>query len=261
MALKTYQLMAIALLAALGAVFQLSHDVLGVSRAVTGFMYVDLVAVPVLLAFFVLGFEASLYVAVLISLLITILTGDWIGASMKFAATLPMMLVPALMLLLMRRKYEILDVVLVIVGSIALAVVALILAGTVGSSPIVTGFVKDKLVLGLLPIIVLAGWSVLLAYLWRKYGGSVDMTLLARSDVLVLTLLLALLVRGFATVVSNYYYAIPIFFGMDTESAMSAFPWYIIFGWNAVQGIIEMGIAWVLAFRFGFVERYARLAE
>ncbi len=258
MALKTYQIMAIALLAALGAVFQLTHDVLGISRAITGFMYVDLVAVPVLLAFFVLGFESSLYVAVLIALLITLLTGDWIGASMKFAATLPMVLVPGLMVVLMGRKYHIFDVVLVVVGSIALAIVALILAGTVGSSPLITGIVKDKLVLGLLPILVLAGWSVLLAYLWGKAGGA-NMTLLARSDVMILTLLLALFVRGIAAVVSNYYYAIPIFFGMSTEAAMDAFPWYIIFGWNAVQGLVEMLIAWVIAFRFRFVERYGQI--
>ena len=66
--MKTYDIVIIALLAALAGVFQVTNGVLGIP---TGFgMTVDLVAIPVLLAFFLFGFEHAVLVLIVTSFVI-----------------------------------------------------------------------------------------------------------------------------------------------------------------------------------------------
>jgi len=60
-------------------------------------MKIDLVAVPILMAFFLFGFRIALLVNLLIALVIVMVSPDsLIGASAKFTATLPMYLLPAI---------------------------------------------------------------------------------------------------------------------------------------------------------------------
>ncbi|HDI47051.1 MAG TPA: hypothetical protein ENF82_04515 [Candidatus Methanomethylia archaeon] len=62
-------------------------------------MSIDLVAVPVLIAFFLLGTRYALAVSIgMLVILSFIGGGSYIGATMKFTATLPMFLMPALLL-------------------------------------------------------------------------------------------------------------------------------------------------------------------
>ncbi len=276
--MKTYDIVIVALLAAAAAVFQLAHGIIGIP---TGFgMTVDLVAVPVLLAFFIFGLEHSLWVLLIASIVITLVAPDsWLGASMKFSATLPMVLIPAFYLLSREKKasFPLLAAlavfaafaVLVLPGSANIAAQSTALQLNRTSAYSVPGFslqgtevikgttvTAGMLLLGLLPIAVLILLSAVLLYIWKKYAGAVALKPLRNAHIAIVVLVAALAVRALATVVSNYYYAGPLFFGMSTETFMSAVPWYLIAGWNCFQGILEFGIAWVLAYGFGFAKSY-----
>jgi riboflavin transporter FmnP len=56
--------------------------------------------------------------------------------------------------------------------------------------------------------------------------------------------------RGVIVIPANYYYALPIWTGWTPEKAMSMLPWWIIFSLNAIQGILEVTVAWLLVFKF-----------
>ena len=178
--LNLYRYVSIALLAALGAVFQIYH--IGIPTAWG--MWIDIVAVPILLALFLFDLKHSLAVAVLIALVITLAApSGFIGAIMKFVATLPMFLVLGL-----------------------------------GAK-------------------------------WKKLD-------LSKPEPVIFLLALALVLRAAITLPFNYYWALPTFFNLPTEEALKFVPWWIMIGLNCVQGIVEVGIAWLLAFKFKLLERY-----
>jgi riboflavin transporter FmnP len=54
----------------------------------------------------------------------------------------------------------------------------------------------------------------------------------------------------------NYFYAIPIWTGLTPAKAMVVIPWFIIALFNIIQGIIDVGLAWLLVFKFK-LERFA----
>jgi len=251
--MRTYKLVAVAFFAAAAALFQLLHGIIGIS---TGFgMTVDLVGLPVLLAFFILGFDSALAVCVLVAIIITISSPEtWIGASMKFAATLPMILAPALWLLICKEKNDFGRVGAILLLSLTLPVILFVFSGLINTS--LRPFTQNALIDGIAPILGLALASLLISYLWQRYGQDVKISSLANPWTAIMVTALALLVRGVSTVVANYYYAGPIFFGITTEQFMATVPWYLIFGWNAIQGIIEMAFAWTIAFKFKFAEYY-----
>ncbi|MEE9323450.1 MAG: hypothetical protein V3U72_02800, partial [Candidatus Aenigmarchaeota archaeon] len=66
----------------------------------------------------------------------------------------------------------------------------------------------------------------------------------------VTVLISSVIVRGLFVIPANYYFAIPVFFGMPPEQAMEFVPPLVMFGLNAIQGLIDFAIAWMLAFRF-----------
>ncbi len=245
--MRSYKLIACAFLAALAFILQVSNEVLGVP---TGFgMTVDLAAVPVMLALFIFGAEYGLLTLMVLGaiILVSSATGA-IGAIMKVGATLPMVLVPYYV----GRAKKPVDYALVAVGMLVglaalfwLSTEAFMLSGVLG---------------GLLPIAALAG----LAYMVRK-GGKTD---LSAPAVALYALILAVLLRGAIATVTNLYFAGPVFFHLSAEEFIGflnsidlpllgkGMGWAVIFFWNTVQGIVEFGVAWVLAFRFGLAERY-----
>lgn len=181
----TYREMALAAsLTALSAVLQLWH--LGYQSPQWG-MWLDAVAIPWLIAFFLFGPRLALVVSLLGSLVISLFAPEtWLGAVMKFLATVPLWLALAAWLNL--RKAQLLHY----------------------QRP------------GLLGIPVAAG-------------------LLLRSG-----LMLPL----------NYYWAIPIWTGLTTDQALAAVPWSVIAGFNTIQGLIDLTVAWILVFKFRLY-RYA----
>ena len=260
MAKTTYEIVIIGLLAALAAVLQIYNGVIGIP--VPFGMTVDLAAVPVLLALFLFGFESAAYVLILLTLIITLTapTG-WIGASMKLTATIPMIAVPALYLIAAgkRQRFAALALcalVLVALASLFAGQAALALhPPTYGPQKPMGQF--DALV-GLAPVAALVLALYALVLLWRPRAARISLATLHDPLTAVALLVVAVVVRGIATTISNYFFAVPLFLGMTSEQAMAAFPPAFMFGFNALQGAVEFGIAWLVAYRFGLAARYGR---
>ena len=278
--MKTYKLTSIAMLSCMAALFQISNAVVGIP---TGFgMTVDLVGVPILLGFFLFGLDAAVYISILTALIITLIAPtSWIGAVMKFTATVPMFLIPAFFMLSMKRRFDtgkfVINVFFALFISLMLFILSINtnLAGRTytPSLPNSTLYTVPKidylsysevrvtapdLLLGLLPIAAIALFSLILLYFWGRYSKDTTPMIFSDARALSIVLILSVIVRGIAMVVSNYYFAGPLFFHTSPEKFMELVPWYVIFAWNAFQGAIEVILAWTLAFRFGFMERYAR---
>ena len=183
--LKPHELASAAALAAISAALQV---VLHVGWASPWGMWIDLVAIPWMVAYFIFGGRTAFSVSLVGAIIITF--GDfstWLGALMKFASTLPMWLVP------------------------------FAIQKTKGLKP--QDFRKLRL--------------------------------------LVPAVAAALLLRGVVAVFLNYYFALPIWTGMQTSQLFDIFPWWIIFGLNAIQGVLEVAAAWLLVFRSGLA-RFAK---
>jgi riboflavin transporter FmnP len=278
--MKTYKLTAIAMLSCVAALLQLSHGVIGIP---TGFgMTVDLVGVPILLGFFLFGLDAALYISILTAFVITLASPEsWLGASMKFAATVPMFLIPAFYLLSFKKNFDAGKLLINIFFALFISLMLFILsinanmAGVAYSTsfPNATLYVVPQisylgsgevkvttadLLLGLLPIATISVFSLIVLYFWGRYSKSITPLIFSDAKALSIVLVLSILVRGIAMVVSNYYFAGPLFFHLPPEKFMALVPWYVIFVWNAFQGAVETILAWTLAFKFQFIERYAR---
>jgi len=97
--MKTYEISACAALAAISAVFQLVH----LGYMTQWGMWVDIVAIPWILAFFLYRGKAAFFVSIVGAIIITLADpSTWLGASMKWIGTMPMWLVP----LFFQRLYK-----------------------------------------------------------------------------------------------------------------------------------------------------------
>ncbi len=82
-------------LAAISAVLQLAH----VGYQTNWGMWIDLVAVTWIIAYFLFGIRAGILVSITGSLIITIFAPfSWVGAIAKLVATIPMILIPFIIL-------------------------------------------------------------------------------------------------------------------------------------------------------------------
>ena len=261
--MKSYQLVSIAMLAAVAAALQFYNGVAGIP---TGFgMTVDLAAVPVILAFFLFGLEASLYVLAGLALVITFASPtSWLGASMKVAATLPMVLVPAFAVLAKAKKSRGAEAVL------WLSLVSFLLVPAADQAYF-SAALGSGIARGVLPIAVVLAFAFVLSRVWKKYAPGYRPGVFGSVPLSLAVLAAAVFVRGALMAVANFYYAGPLYFKMSQEAFVAfmsgvsfplfgagVVPWYLlIFFWNAVQAAVEFGAAWVIAFRFGFADKYA----
>lgn len=181
----TYRELSVAAgLTAISSVVQLLH--LGYQSPQWG-MWLDVVAVPWLIAFFLFGWRLAFVVSLLGSGVITLFAPEtWLGAVMKFTATLPLWLFLALWLPIVKAQ--------------------------------------------------------LLHY--------------QRIRLMIVPVLFGLIFRCTLMLPLNYYFAIPIWTGLTTTQALNVIPWYIIVGFNAAQGLIDVSLAWLLVFKFRLY-RYA----
>lgn len=176
--LSTRQLALCAALAAISATVQLIH--IGYMSPQWG-MWIDVVSVSWIVAYFLFGFHASLLVSLVGALIITLFAPEtWLGASMKFVATIPVILS------------------------------LFVWAGIQKKSP----------------------------------------DFYAKPKNLIIPLLTGMFLRCLLVIPLNYYYAIPIWTGMTTAAAMKAIPWFVIAGFNIVQSLIDVFLAWIIVYRF-----------
>lgn len=181
--MESYEITACAALAAISAALQVVH----VGWLSPWGMWIDLVAISWMIAYFLYGGRSAFVVSIVGALIITFIApSTWLGAMMKWLATMPMFLVPLVMQKVSRLK------------------------------------LKD----------------------FRK------------PSLLVLAIVAAVLLRGAIVIPVNYHFAIPIWTGWTTAEAMNHIPWWIMFGMNAIQGVLEVLVAWLLVFRFK-LDRFA----
>lgn len=177
-ALVTRRLAILAALASISALFQLLH----VGIKTQWGMWIDIVAVPWIVAYFLFGIRGGLMASLVGSIVITLIAPDtWLGASAKLIATVPMFLTLYAVTFIFKKKIE-----------------------------------KFKNIKNIL-----------------------------------LPILFAIVIRGILMFFFNYYFALPIWIpGKTPIQLMSIFPWYIIIGINAIQGVIDVIFAWILVFKY-----------
>jgi riboflavin transporter len=73
---------------------------------------------------------------------------------------------------------------------------------------------------------------------------------------LLIPLAIAILIRCLIIIPINYFYAIPIWTGLTPAKAMSAIPWPVIAIFNIAQSLVDVGVAWLLVYKFG-LNRFA----
>lgn len=175
--MRSSEITASAALAAISAALQMLH----VGYLSPWGMWIDLVAVSWIIGYFIFGGRTAFAVSIVGALMITLMApSTWLGAMMKWMATVPMFLVP--LAFQKMRGFKIED------------------------------FSRLRL---LLPVMILA-----------------------------------VVIRGAIVIPVNYYIAIPIWMGWTLAESMVYVPWWAIFGINAIQGVLEVLIAWLLVFRF-----------
>jgi riboflavin transporter FmnP len=246
---KINEITIVALFAAIAAVLQISPLYIPTQWG----MRIDLVAVPLLLAFFLFGFRVALETSLVMFFIISVVAATgFIGATMKWMATVPMFIVPTLMSLTFAREKELKQKILVLSG-IVISIIALIaLFG------IFFLLLKDKEIISHVLVAVSCGAFYLSFWLLTKNYEMRTVRSFNSLYFVSAALLLALIVRGITATVVNYYFAIPTFFGMSTEEALAWIPWYIVVGLNIIQGVIDLGAAWIIAFRTGIASYLRR---
>jgi len=91
-------------LSALSAALQLNH--IGYHSPTWG-MWIDIVAVSWIVAYFLFGFRMSLVVSLMGAVVITLFSPDtWLGASMKFVATVPIFVVFAIFVSAQKKTFK-----------------------------------------------------------------------------------------------------------------------------------------------------------
>jgi riboflavin transporter len=165
-------------LSAISAITQLIH--IGYQSPQFG-MWIDVVAVSWLIAYFLYGFRISFIVSLIGAIVITLFAPEtWLGALMKWTASAPMW-------------------------------------------------------------IFLGLWIVVIKKHVSQYQN---------LWLLLFPLFIGLLVRCLIVIPLNYYFAIPIWTGLSTAKAMTIIPWYVIALFNLIQGIIDVGLAWIIVYKF-----------
>ncbi len=240
----------VAMFIALIAVLQISPLYIPTSWG----MRIDLVAVPVLVAFFLYGLRTSLAVSVGLFVVLSFVAAEsLIGASAKWIATTPMIITPALLSLRLNRK-EVRKDIGIIVGALVsmLALVALI-----GVMYEFAGASENKIVS---PIVVLIASLAFYGafYVVSKNHDISSVSSFKDPKKVLIALVLAIIVRGITTTVINYYFTFPVFFDIPTAAALEWVPWYVMFALNAVQGVVDVAVAWLLVFKtktFAYVQK------
>ncbi|MCK4830098.1 hypothetical protein KA005_81015 [bacterium] len=146
---KSYFIVSIAMMSTLAIIFDLLPSV----RVPWG-MKIDFVGTVWVLSYFLYGLSAALPVSIITTLYITMFgTTGFVGATMKFIATIPMFLIPALVSYLpffSNRSSKIFNKLLLSIGLCILATIArLLVTITVNyywAIPLWTGISTDKIV-------------------------------------------------------------------------------------------------------------------
>jgi len=250
---KSSDIATVAMFLALIAIFQLLKPPLGYVSPWG--ISVDLVALPVLLAFFLYGFRISLTVCFGLFFIVSIIASEGlIGGTMKWVATMPMIITPAILSVRITKEAFKEDIVVVIAAIVSMVS----LVGLLGVMYKLVG-AQDNVFYS--PIVVLVASAIFyFAFFFATKGMDRDsVSSYGDARKVLVALVLALVVRGITTTVLNYYFALPLFIpGLTPEMALQMVPWWGMLTLNIVQGVLEVSVAWLLVFRtkaFAFVQK------
>lgn len=261
----------IAVFIAISTVLQLFH--FGFSFAWG--MWIDFVAVPWIIAFFLFGFRPALITSLIMFVVISFVSpSSALGGLMKWVATVPMFVIPAAFLFKKKRiLFTSAVLTLLIIGALLITFIHTIANPT----PVETGYcyfddidplsskidfqqAKFDFSLNFLPIVeILVPFLILIFFIsfFSKQSKTQKPSIYSNIKLLILPILLAIVARGLITTVVNYYFAIPIFWGIPTACALKI-PWVVIFGLNTLQGLLEVGVAWVVVFKSGLFKLFEK---
>lgn len=202
-AFSVRELAASTILGTLSILFVLLPDV----RLPWGMAALDFIAVPWIIAFLLLGLKVGFLTSVIGTLGIFFFSEEavpFIGATMKFSASIPLIMIPAVIFNLSR---------------------------------------------------------------FRLYNEAVKM-----KKVYAFSMGIAIVVRCFVTMFLNYYWAIPLMFGLSPVDVPASFNWffwgslmnpqpltYYVLGvslWNTGQGIIDAVVAWLIVYPTKLYKQY-----
>ena len=100
----------------------------------------------------------------------------------------------------------------------------------------------------------LFGWAKPVPYnpnnLSNRKTGTLAIAVAGVLSNFFIAVIFGIIIRSLIVLPLNYYYAIPIWTGMTAQQAISAIPWWVIAGFNAIQGVLDVVLAWILVFRF-----------
>ena len=197
-----------------------------------GFMYVDGVGIPAVLASVLLGMRSGVRVAVATALGIWALdSSGLVGALLKLAATLGTILAV---------RYATARAVLLLAG-----LAAFLMAG--GTALLLRVLGGAALYLG---IATVAGPLVAGAAAYAAApggGGAAAFPAPLSLRRLLIALAGAVLLRGALMVAGDLFFAVPVFFHEPAAEALRAYPPETIFLWNGVQAVIDGASAWIVA--------------
>ena len=202
----------------------------------TGFgMVVDLSAVPIFLSLFLISYKHAVKTLSLFTLALIFLSpSGFIGAIMKFTATIPLIFIPYIF------SYRTKNAVFLMVILLLMLIISFGIFSHV--------YIINELISS---IFLFAFSSFLVIFIDKKK--------FLHSNYSYFSFFIAVVVRGIIMVVTNIYFAGPLFFKLSPNEIISfvesiGIPFigktsifYVIFFWNAVQSIIEVFVAYVVA--------------
>lgn len=122
--MKSYEITAAAALAAISAALQIVH----VGWMSPWGMWIDLVAVSWIVAYFLYGGRTAFVVSIVGAIIITFAApSTWLGAMIKWMATVPMFIIPIVMQKTMRLQLKDFRKPMLLVAAIGLAVILRVL--------------------------------------------------------------------------------------------------------------------------------------
>ncbi len=262
---RTYALVLSSFLISISLIFHVLSPILSIP---TGFgMRIDLVAVPILLIFFLFGFEYAVSSLFLLSIFLFILPTDGgiVGPILKFLATFPMLVLPSIYLIFKSKFSNNSSLIAFLFSTIyTFAFSSLVfLSSTIPKPEGLSWFPFEFLSIVVLSFITYA--SVKTFYPKQ----TMDLApILKNKFQAFFILILSLFVRGITTAFSNLYFAGPIYFKttpIDYVAFLESIklpilnqpvPWFfLIFFWNSIQGFLEFSLAYIIAFKFNFIQK------
>ena len=190
-------------------------------------MIVDFSAVPVFLASFLFSYRAGLKILVLLSLAILLTPYGLVGSLMKFVATSSLLLSIYMFERLKDNAVKFLSFLLLLFASFVL----------LGSLYSLSHFL----------------YSIVLILLFSLLVFSVGRERAKPSFSYLAGFIFGVFVRGIGMAVANIYFASKLFFKLSPEEFINSFfpgglssAFLLIFGWNALQSVVEVFTAYLI---------------